>query len=339
MAERKPLVLLPDSTISQLPTNDHVAIPRGTLAVLNALGLGVGDIGAKAQCTDWAGSSRTVFWTGTTWQAENNYATAIKTVTAITDDSLFTNAAPPSGAVTPFVGTAIDGNLIVIDAVIGNNTKWGGIWVYNSTAEWTRARGFEDGAEIPNPSLFRVDGNVLVIYTLQRGAPSFLHQTRLGISGWTTDIFSQTTPTEGIYRVEATFDDDVINLVSGVPNGVSTPNIQTAGFANGALVAVDATNGGTSLGGLWLYNAFGDWTRFSGWEIGTLHGRNILVCISANTGILYFFAFVGVSGDSYSVGVGGNGLLYIAQAQISGGGGSGLTHQEVMARLALGSLI
>lgn len=165
--------------------------PQLTLAQLAAAAalLTVTDAGARARCTDWAGGSRDVFWTGTTWQANNNYAPVIKRVTGIADDSLFTNAAPPSGAVTPYLGTVSNGNLVVLDAGIANNTKWGGIWEYNSTTLWTRAKGFEDGAQIANPTLFMVDGDTTTIYGLQRGSVQTSHQAPLGISAWTVDVF------------------------------------------------------------------------------------------------------------------------------------------------------
>lgn len=186
MAERKPLVLLTDVSIGELPMLDHVSLPRGTLSELNAIGLGVGNIGAKAQCTDWAGGTRTVFWTGASWQAENNYATAIKMVSGIADDSTLTNAAPPSGVITPYIGA--EGVVIALDAS-ANNTKWGGFWEYNNTGVWTRARGFEEGALIPNPTLFMVDGDASNVYALRRGSNPLLHQTALGISLWVVDTF------------------------------------------------------------------------------------------------------------------------------------------------------
>ncbi len=41
----------------------------GTLAELNALGFGVGNVGAIAWCSNWAGGARLVFWDGSAWAA------------------------------------------------------------------------------------------------------------------------------------------------------------------------------------------------------------------------------------------------------------------------------
>jgi hypothetical protein len=308
-------------------------VTEAQLTALTAL-LTVTDTGALVNVTDGTQAGLRQ-WTGTAFNrlAGNNLPT-IKEIFGITDDSGLTNAAPPTGVRVFSKGTPSNGQTIALSA--DDATNWGGLWVYNTSGAWTRATGYESGVEIANFSLFSFGvANGYELYRLFRGPGNFF---KLGISFVAVEFHSLLSsiyirPEGIINEVRAYFTDDSLTLDgNSQPTGAAIPVI-SYDLLNGTLVAVSATALSSNLGGLWIYNTSGTWTRYTGWEMNTFHSNNTLFSIVSPTQ-LHLCALRSGQGDIpyYYVGDTDNNVSLIASIPLTGGGGSGLTHPEVMAR-------
>jgi hypothetical protein len=121
------------------------------------------------------------------------------------------------------------------------------------------------------------------------------------------------------------------------PSGVETFDYGTP--TNGSLVLI-ADQGTWETTGLWVYNTSGPWTRYPGWEIGSRHSSGILLYLVTASHLRLFPMPFGINHFTLiPLNILFDLVDYMITIPLTNGGGSGLTHQEVMARTALGTLI